>query len=663
MGEAANRVHIVKASGEIEVFNPNMVTSDCQDAGIDFWTAVEVAQEVSKRIKDGASTREIQQETLRVLYAMNPEAAERYKRYHSMYVRTSRNTIEAFDRKKIVESLILETSLPREIAENIAREAEAELRRLKLEFISAPLIREVVNVKLLEHGFEEARASYTRLGMPVYDASLLVEGASQDAEEVHRAMAANVLKEFVLLKVLPLSLADAHMKGDLHIHAIEAFATKASSCVHDLRYYLLSGIRGRKAAVPPPGDALDALLLAVNLLRYGMGSFSTSQCLDYVNVFLAPYLRGLSDAEMSRIARLLLRQISQLGASCDLWVEYGVPRFMSSMEAVLPGGEMDGTTYGEFEEEASSFALAIARAYASGDHLGMPFSSPRLCFRLRDEHWDRHGYSTFLQLAHQAAAAGAEHLFASPRGNELQAGTYTLPADTAVGAAMLQVVTVNLPRIAYQSGGSDRRLFELLEDRVRLALEALMLKKEVIERRVAAKVLPLLDDSYASTPILLGVGYVGLNEMLMAHLGAELHREEALGFARRVLRQMYSLVTQEGEASRRFVLVQQLDENPHRRLARLDHGIFAHRVAVSAERRGGEVRYTPASWVSEDAELPLAKRLEIEGEFHRLCHGGAVSVIPLREQVPDPVPLLKLSRRIAADTQLRFWKYIREVGR
>lgn len=223
MSSAPSKIKIVKTSGDLDFFDPNLIASDCIEAGIDFWTAAEVALEVSKKIFDGISTEEIQTATLEVLRNKNPEAAQRYKRFHSMYVRTSRNTIDAFDRKQIEESLVQETTLPREIASNIARETEMELRRLNLEFISAPLIREMVNVKLLTHGFEEARRDYTRLGMPVHDAMKLVSSA-ESHREIKSSISSHVLKEYTLLKMLPLHYADSHMNGQVHIHSIEDFA-------------------------------------------------------------------------------------------------------------------------------------------------------------------------------------------------------------------------------------------------------------------------------------------------------------------------------------------------------------------------------------------------------------------------------------------------------
>ncbi|MDH3324155.1 MAG: hypothetical protein OEL89_00790 [Candidatus Peregrinibacteria bacterium] len=39
----------------------------------------------------------------------------------------------------------------------------------KIKTITAPLIREIINVKLLQYGFEKARLEYTRIGLPVFD--------------------------------------------------------------------------------------------------------------------------------------------------------------------------------------------------------------------------------------------------------------------------------------------------------------------------------------------------------------------------------------------------------------------------------------------------------------------------------------------------------------
>ena len=95
-------------------------------------------------------------------------------------VRTSKTVLETFDRAKIVSSLIEETTLPSDKAKIIAKEVEDELGKLEIEYVTAPLIREIVNVRLLQHGFERERAMYTRLGMPVYDVKGLIGRGSKE---------------------------------------------------------------------------------------------------------------------------------------------------------------------------------------------------------------------------------------------------------------------------------------------------------------------------------------------------------------------------------------------------------------------------------------------------------------------------------------------------
>jgi len=76
-----------------------------------------------------------------------------------------------FDHHKIYESLLRETSLLPEQAKLITLECLRTIIDIahKIKTITAPLIREIINVKLLQYGFEKARLEYTRIGLPVFD--------------------------------------------------------------------------------------------------------------------------------------------------------------------------------------------------------------------------------------------------------------------------------------------------------------------------------------------------------------------------------------------------------------------------------------------------------------------------------------------------------------
>jgi anaerobic ribonucleoside-triphosphate reductase len=92
-------------------------------------------------------------------------------------VRTTDGHVLAWDKRYIIEQLLRETKLAeqfyglpscgREEAEEIAKETEDRIKKMGLTFLSGPLIRELVNIILLERGRSEWRNVLTRVGMLV----------------------------------------------------------------------------------------------------------------------------------------------------------------------------------------------------------------------------------------------------------------------------------------------------------------------------------------------------------------------------------------------------------------------------------------------------------------------------------------------------------------
>ncbi|HDN90751.1 MAG TPA: anaerobic ribonucleoside-triphosphate reductase, partial [Candidatus Aenigmarchaeota archaeon] len=205
-----------------------------------------------------------------------------------------------------------ETGLKEEVAEKIAKEAEEEIKRMNLEFVSAPLVREVVCIKLLEHGLEEERKKYTRLGRPVYDVTQMIftkdkENANTfyNPEFVHKELGSAISKEYALLHVIPLEASDAHMRGEIHIHTLEYFITRPFCFEHSMHYFLINGVktdgRGIFTAVPKPPKHLDAAMMQLaKVLQMSQMVFSGGQGFDSFNVFLAPYAKGLSYEEIKQ---------------------------------------------------------------------------------------------------------------------------------------------------------------------------------------------------------------------------------------------------------------------------------------------------------------------------------------------------------------------------
>jgi len=94
--------------------------------------------------------------------------------HSEMLIRTSHFTLEEFDHNKIAKSLIKEANVPTDLAQKTAKEAEKRLRKAKTKYITAPLVREIVNTILVEKGHENYRHKLTRLGMPVQEVTDLL---------------------------------------------------------------------------------------------------------------------------------------------------------------------------------------------------------------------------------------------------------------------------------------------------------------------------------------------------------------------------------------------------------------------------------------------------------------------------------------------------------
>src|SRR5207253_8794820 len=113
-----------------------------------------------------------------------------------------RMTIEEFDRTRIARSLVGEARMPQAVADEVAAEAEERLLKFGIVYLSAPLIRELVNIILIERKLEEYSDKVTGRGLPVNDGTLLLREAGQkhvEADCLQQSAGEKVIDEYVLL--------------------------------------------------------------------------------------------------------------------------------------------------------------------------------------------------------------------------------------------------------------------------------------------------------------------------------------------------------------------------------------------------------------------------------------------------------------------------------
>lgn len=609
---------------------------------------------------------------------------------------------EDFDPLRIRKSLVKETGLSDEMADKIALDIANRIDTLDLEFLSGPLIREFVCVALLENNFEPTRAKYTRLGLPLFDVDQLIRAGDKEnanlqhnPETIHKLAADTIFDQYALLNCLPAHLADAHIGGLIHIHDLEYFATRPFCQEHDLRFFLQKGLvvdgQGVHTAVAGPAKHPEvAILHAAKALAAAQTNWAGGQGYDFFNVWLAPFVRGLPYERMKQLAQMFIYEMSQMYVArggqtvfSSVALECAVPKIIWDVPVVLPGGKVsEAETYQDYFDEANAFFNAILDVYMGGDYLGKPFNFPKCEVKLRPEYLDKFERE-YVKVAALASKFGTPYflnlcpdympdivnsqccrLIFTPDSDELK--------DFHKGAmrmGSLQVVTLNLPRLAYEARGNDDRLFSLLDERMDLAREVLMIKRELVRERMKEGALPFCSMDCYGEPYLnldkqvLNVGFVGLNELLKAHVGLELHEDpSAWRFGLRVIRHMIDRVANYAEETGyRFGCIQTPAESCAHRLALVDRRAFGDQSVVQGDTGNGGIYYTNSSHVRPSAGIPLLERIRVESSFHPLTRGGAILHVWLGESNPSPEATWHLIRRVATDSLAAYFAFTRDM--
>ena len=494
----------------------------------------------------------------------------------NLFVRTSEETISDWDRSKIVDALVRETMVDHDTAMSISRGVEELIMKSGIKVVTAPLIRELVNAKLIEKGLESARKMHTRLGMPIYDVdNLILHPNKENANVPHGPEATNltlaerIKKEYALLSVFSQDVSDAHMNGDIHLHDL-GFIDRPYCSGQSLEYIKKFGLNlPHSLSMAKPAKHPDVLL--AHLVKFAAGlqsNFAGAIGWDAINIFFAPYLVGMSDNEVKQLAQMLIFEFSQQAVArggqaifTDINLYWEIPKHFVDVPAIGPGGTFTGKTYGEYEKEAQRFVWKLFEVFKEGDGAERPFFFPKPLVHITEKFFKTEGHKEFLDHICDVAADKGNTYYVFDRGETAKISeccrlSFKLDEFDLLDAkqpwrmrySALQNVSINLPRLAYLAHGDDTRLFNLITERFVLTVKAHKEKRAFIERLLSTGEngpLALLTMNRDGMPYLRMnrashlVGMVGLNEMVQVHSGEQMHdSKKALKFGLKIIAHM-----------------------------------------------------------------------------------------------------------------------------
>jgi anaerobic ribonucleoside-triphosphate reductase len=677
-------------------------------------------------------------------------------------VRTSDGHIVDWERQRIVDQIVQETKLvetfygyegcDEETANEIARLVEQRICSLGLKALSGPLIREIVNMTLLESGMVQYRNVCTRVGTPVFDAHLIDVGRGfeakdnanlqENAETSHKKKADKISKEQYLLQ-LPPHLADHHLSGDIHIHDLEYFGTRPFCQDWDLRYFLYYGLmpdgNGTKASVAGPAKRAEvAVLHAVKALGSAQTNFAGGQGYYNFLTFLAPYFEGMPYPDIRQLMQMFVYEMTQMMVArggqlvfSSVQLSPGVPSLWKDKPCVFKGKVWDGTaaplrTYQEFEREVRLLFKALMEVMLEGDYWGKPFSFPKPeisiepDFMEEDELFNaanpdlpsyRDLYLLTFELASKFGTPYYDNQMPAYRGAGKGISCYQCCAYQFSAVAdqdsdfdnklffrdgmhfsmgSWQVVSLNCPRAAYEADRDDSRLFAELRALMDICVEVFRIKRRWLEiirahgRMPFAMQRPKDPETGERGAIAVDldglvytIGVVGVNEMVQHHTGSQLHESrEAFVLAVRAMTEMelyarelskrnnmtIALARTPAETTgQRFAVADLLSKDYREHAREVIKGDLESGLSQLGTTRDLPVYYTNGTHVAPGANIPLARRMEIEHVFFPIVDGGNIFHVWLGEERPDPRGLMDMAFRLCRNTQIGYFAFTRDL--
>ncbi|MDH5555493.1 MAG: helix-turn-helix domain-containing protein [Nitrosopumilus sp.] len=467
-----------------------------------------------------------------------------------MYVRTSHESIEEFNSHKIIQSLVREGSLPLELAQKITEEVENRIYKYQTTYLTGALIREMVNSVLLEHGHEEYRNKLARLGLSVFDVQEMLsnlDNIDNGAEGLLFNTGQRVFAEHLLTNILPKDVADSHLSGDLHITHPGVWSMIPDTIFVNIKELIENGI-------DLGGKYLD------------VSRISASKQLDDVTSSLSIVIALLSKEASKEIV---------LDGLVSLFTKYS--KSLPDLEQKLTDAFATASTTSKYNKTSTNISIrlqlgtdakiinSIINAYKNYTKI-TPIPKIGLIIDA-----DKGKITDVSELVSEILLLGGKIMFA--KGQTSSYGvTNGSTKTTGPLSITLESVSINLPRLAFESNKDETYFRARLALLMKPALASMALRKKEISDLTRRGLNPILakNTQYMQrSSVSLVVNLVGLKESVFNILGFK-DNKEGRDILHKVIETAVDVGTKKGKELGDIVAISMTETEASTRFANLD---------------------------------------------------------------------------------------------
>ena len=487
-----------------------------------------------------------------------------------------------------------------------------------------------------------------------------------------------ITANYWLSEVYDEEIGNAHRNADIHIHDLSMLTGYCAGW--SLKQLIQEGLGGVPGKITSsPASHLSTLCnQMVNFLGIMQNEWAGAQAFSSFDTYLAPFVKvdNLTYKEVKQCIQSFIYGVntpSRWGTQSpftNITLDWTVPNDLAELNAIVGGKEMD-FKYKDCKKEMDMVNKAFIEIMIEGDANGRGFQYPIPTYSItRDFDWSdtENNRLLFEMTAKYGTPYFSNYINSDMEPSDVRSMCCRLRLDlrelrkksggffgSGESTGSVGVVTINMPRIAYQA--KDKEDFYARLDRMLdIAARSLKVKRTVITK--------LLDNGlYPYTKRYLGtfnnhfstIGLVGMNEAgLNANwLKKDMTHRETQDFTIEVLNHMRERLSDyQEEYGDLYNLEATPAESTAYRLAKHDKKRFPDIVTAN---ENGTPYYTNSSHLPVGFTEDIFSALDIQDELQTLYTSGTVFHAFLGEKLPDWSAAANLVRKIAENYKLPYY--------
>ncbi|HZB99247.1 MAG TPA: anaerobic ribonucleoside-triphosphate reductase [Nitrososphaeraceae archaeon] len=492
-----------------------------------------------------------------------------------MYVRTTRHSIEEFNSHKIIQSLVREANMPLEQANKITEEVENKIYKFQTSYLTSSLIRETVNSVLIEHGHEEYRNKLARLGLPASDIVEIlnnIDTVKNGADSIMSKASQSIFSEHLMLNILPKDIADMHLNGEISISNSGIWSLLPDTVFLNIADFAEVGLDlkgkflnvSRIPAIKNSDDIGIALPILISLLSREV---STEIVLDGI----IPLLLEDQIKEPNEIASRF-ENILMASSVAPSYSPAGLP--VTTITVQLD----------KFDRKSIDAVLSGYRSYIASTPV------PRIGISLINNDKLRDYTDTIASIVR---AGGIVSILQN--GSRSNNGVRKNMGDKGSGTVMtLQSLSINLPRLAYQSNKDETYFRARLALMIKPALSAMSMRKKAIADLIRKQMIPVIANSaqfiqLGTTNIIINL--TGIEESVYKILGHDASNDGA-EILQKVLKTAVDVAAEHGkQLGEESIGIAMIHDDSAARFATLDSDKYG-RISLLTSNQQKTVTYS-----------------------------------------------------------------------